>query len=86
MLLSMKSVRPPRLFLEQIGEPLATFELKHAVCHLEVNFQFTKDCQCISAAFVQHNSPIFVSDSVYCNFMYKQIVNSTKFNWLINIA
>ena len=31
-------------------------------------------------------SPIFVFVSVYCNFMYKQIVNSKKFNWLINIA
>ena len=84
--MSMKYVRPPPLFLEKIGNPLATIDPKRAVCHLEVNFQFTKDFQYGSATSVQHNSPFFVSVLVYYNFMYKQSVNSFFFNWLINIA
>ena len=72
----MKFVRPPRLFLEKFGDPLATFDPKRVVFHSDVNFKFTKDCQCGSATFIQHNSPIFVSVSVYYNFMYKQSVNS----------
>ena len=84
--MSVKSMQPPHLFLEKVCAPFAKFDSKRVVCQSKVNFQFTRDYQCGLAASVQHSSSISVSVSVYYNFMYKQTVNSKKFNCLINIA
>ena len=37
-LLSTKSERPHRVFLEKFGDPLTTFDPKRAICHTEVSF------------------------------------------------